>query len=123
MGTVFNQIVLLFNSIKLGHITTLSNMLHGIRRAYLDIDSHSSSLATRHQARQFDLASNSGSWNNVLHLTNEERDQFDIQTKEILTRCANRVKDLEAIEKSMGSISSFAYFIHFPEKDDNNLFL
>ena len=38
-------------------------------------------------------------WSASRHLTNEERDEIDLQARAILTRCADRVKEMEALEK------------------------
>jgi len=77
-------------------------MLANIRVPYLNVDSRTSSLS-RQASRNFDLneASSSSSWANIRHLTNEERDQIDLQARVILTRCSDRVKEMEALEKRM----------------------
>ena len=74
-------------------------MLAGVRTAYLNIDSRSSPLA-RIGSRNIDLSEGASSWSNIRHLSNEERDQIDLQAKVILTRCSDRVKEMEALEKS-----------------------
>ena len=38
-------------------------------------------------------------WNDVKYLTNEERDQIDLQVRMILARCAQKVRDMEELEK------------------------
>ena len=40
----------------------------------------------------------------IRHLTNEERDQIDLQARVILTRCSDRVKEMEIIEKRMQQV-------------------
>ncbi|KII94740.1 hypothetical protein PLICRDRAFT_98625 [Plicaturopsis crispa FD-325 SS-3] len=84
----------------LNHITTLTRMLSNIRKPYLNVDSRSP-LGTRHNARNnIDLATGTDqAWAGVRHLTNEERDQIDLQARVILSRCADRVKEMEALEK------------------------
>lgn len=82
---------------KLSHIDQLNRMLEGIRKPYLDVDAVPSFLTRA--SRTSDPQSSSSSWENITHLSNEQRDQFDLQARQILTRCANRVKELETVEK------------------------
>ncbi|KAH9482931.1 Syntaxin ufe1 [Psilocybe cubensis] len=82
----------------LNHINTLTRMLANVRTAYLSIDSRISPLS-RQGSRNIDLSEGGSSWANVRHLSNEERDQIDLQARVILTRCSDRVKEMEAIEK------------------------
>ncbi|KAF8760267.1 SNARE-complex protein Syntaxin-18 N-terminus [Rhizoctonia solani] len=42
---------------------------------------------------------NSDAWANIKSLTNAERDQLDLQANVILTKCAQRVRELEQLEK------------------------
>jgi len=79
----------------LNHINTLTRMLSAIRKPYLNLDSRNSPLS-RQPSRTIDLASSDQSWANIRHLTNEERDQIDLQARVILSRCAERVRELEA---------------------------
>ncbi|KAJ7276297.1 snare protein syntaxin 18/UFE1 [Mycena haematopus] len=81
----------------LNHIDTLTRMLANIRRPYLNVDSRAVPTY-RQPARNLDLDA-SDSWNAFRHLSNQERDQIDLQARVILTRCADRVKELEALEK------------------------
>ncbi|KZT42875.1 hypothetical protein SISSUDRAFT_979048 [Sistotremastrum suecicum HHB10207 ss-3] len=83
--------------IVLSHIDQLNRMLESIRKPYLDIDTVPSFLT--HASRSPDPQSSSNPWENITHLSNEQRDQFDIQARQILSRCANRVKELETVEK------------------------
>ncbi|KAG8930576.1 hypothetical protein FRC02_004039 [Tulasnella sp. 418] len=82
------------------HITALTSFLATIRRAYLNVDSTSS--YTR-QARNIDFAAASSgkldAFAGIKSLTNEERDQIDLQAKLILSKCADRVKEMELLEK------------------------
>ena len=73
-------------------------MLASIRKPYLNVDSRTNALM-RHSSRAIDLNDSDTSWSNVRHLTNEERDQIDLQARVILKRCAERVKEMEALEK------------------------
>ncbi|KAJ6515996.1 snare protein syntaxin 18/UFE1 [Mycena sanguinolenta] len=81
----------------LNHINTLTRMLANIRRPYLNVDSRAVPTY-RQPARTLDL-DGSDSWNGIRHLSNQERDQIDLQARVILTRCADRVKEMEALEK------------------------
>ncbi|KAM6495970.1 snare protein syntaxin 18/UFE1 [Amanita muscaria] len=82
----------------LSHINTLTWMLATIRKPYLNIDAREPPLAQR-AARSLDLDEGKDTWANIRYLTNEERDQIDIQARVILSRCADRVKEMEALEK------------------------
>ncbi|KAF8341367.1 uncharacterized protein EI90DRAFT_2989133 [Cantharellus anzutake] len=79
----------------LGHIHSLSGLLYGIRKAYLNVDV---SAKFREPTRQFDLSSGSHSWADIRHLSNEERDQIDLQARIIISQCAERVSRLEKLE-------------------------
>ena len=83
---------------KLGHIDELHKMLKSIRRAYLDVGSESSFV--RQTPRTLDLGRADQSWSNVRHMTNEERDQVDLQARLIISKCAERIRDMELVEKS-----------------------
>ncbi|KAJ7068177.1 snare protein syntaxin 18/UFE1 [Mycena amicta] len=84
--------------VVLNHISTLTRMLTNIRRPYLNIDSRAGP-AHRQPPRSLDFQSSDSSWASIRHLSNPERDEIDLQAKTILTRCADRVKELEALEK------------------------
>jgi len=66
-------------------------MLTNIRKPYLNVDSRNPPLSQQ-AIRNIDLADSDQSWADIRHLTNEERDQIDLQARVILTRCADRVK-------------------------------
>lgn len=73
-------------------------MLASIRKPYLNVDARSAPLG-RHGSRNLDLNDSQASWTNIRHLTNEECDQIDMQARIILSRCADRVKEMETLEK------------------------
>lgn len=75
-------------------------MLANIRRPYLNVDSRAVPTY-RQPARNLDLDASDQSWNAIRRLSNQERDQIDLQARVILTRCADRVKEMEGIEKRM----------------------
>ncbi|EIN10722.1 hypothetical protein PUNSTDRAFT_132796 [Punctularia strigosozonata HHB-11173 SS5] len=84
--------------VVLKHITTLTRMLASIRKPYLDVHSRAPGFA-RSQARNIDLSGGvERAWDGVKYLTAEERDQIDVQARVILSRCANKVKEMEALE-------------------------
>jgi syntaxin 18 len=83
---------------QLNHINTLTRMLANIRRPYLNVDSRTAP-AFRQPSRNLDLDDSDHSWATIRHLSNQERDQIDLQARVILTRCADRVKEMEALEK------------------------
>jgi len=74
-------------------------MLATIQVPYLNVDSRSTPLSRQH-TQKIDFTDASSSWANIRHLTNEERDQIDLQAKVILMRCSDRVKEMELVEKS-----------------------
>jgi syntaxin 18 len=80
-------------------MSTLSRMLANIRKPYLDVHARPPPLA-RQQTRETDPSDFEKAWADVKYLTNEERDQIDMQTRIWLSRCADRVKKMEALEKS-----------------------
>ncbi|KAK0190994.1 snare protein syntaxin 18/UFE1 [Armillaria mellea] len=83
----------------LTHITTLTRMLSTIRKPYLNLDSRRGQFG-RHTSRTLDFSgSDEQSWSSIRQLSNEERDQIDLQARFILSRCADRVKEMEALEK------------------------
>jgi syntaxin 18 len=73
-------------------------MLANIRRPYLNVDSRAVPTY-RQTSRNLDLDASDQSWTAVRHLSNQERDQIDLQARVILTRCADRVKEMEVLEK------------------------
>ncbi|KAL1760039.1 hypothetical protein FB107DRAFT_256737 [Schizophyllum commune] len=88
----------------LDHINTLTRMLASIRKPYLNVDARPSPLS-RQGTRNIDLAG-AESWAGIKQLTNEERDQIDLQARVILSRCADRVKEMEALEKKRAQLVS-----------------
>ncbi|KIM90691.1 hypothetical protein PILCRDRAFT_811152 [Piloderma croceum F 1598] len=83
----------------LNHINTLTRMLATIRKPYLNLDSRNPPLSRQISSRNIDLAGPDQSWSEIRSLTNEERDQVDLQARVILSRCADRVKEMEILEK------------------------
>ena len=75
-------------------------MLSSIRRAYLNVDEGASAYS-RQEPRDFGIEGSASdkSWSGVRSLTNEERDQIDLQAKIILSKCADRVKQMEVVTK------------------------
>lgn len=71
-------------------------MLSHIRKPYLNMDTRPH--ASRQTTRILDLGSSEESWFNIRYLTNEERDQIDLQARLILIKCADRVKEMETLE-------------------------
>ncbi|KAI0650651.1 hypothetical protein C8Q79DRAFT_901812 [Trametes meyenii] len=85
--------------VVLNHITTLARMLSSVRKAYLNVDSRSPPIL-RPSSRTIDISGENQSWADIRNLTNEERDQIDLQARVILSRCKDRVAQLEDLEKS-----------------------
>jgi syntaxin 18 len=92
---------------QLNHLKTLGQLLSSVRRPYLNVDPNSH-FRPATNARNIDLNSmNSDAWANVKSLTNAERDQLDLQANVILTKCAQRVRELEQLEKRTSHIKCF----------------
>ncbi|PFH51431.1 hypothetical protein AMATHDRAFT_3087 [Amanita thiersii Skay4041] len=81
----------------LNHIHTLSRMLNTIRKPYLNVEARIPPASRI--SRKFNLNEEKDSWTGVRYLSNEERDQIDLQARVILSRCADRIKEMEALEK------------------------
>lgn len=95
-------------------------MLSSIRRAYLNVDAGPSTF-TRQPNRSFN-PDNSEQWTSVRSLSNEERDQIDLQTRIIISKCAERVKQMEVIDKGDDWYHHFAALSHWdcsPERLDS----
>jgi syntaxin 18 len=73
-------------------------MLASIRKPYLNVETREPLLSQR-VTRNIDLDGGKDTWANIRYLTNEERDQIDIQARVIFSRCADRIKEMEALEK------------------------
>ncbi|KAF8708969.1 SNARE-complex protein Syntaxin-18 N-terminus, partial [Rhizoctonia solani] len=83
----------------LNHLKTLGQLLSTVRRPYLNVDPNNHFRSTS-STRNIDLNNmNSDAWANIKSLTNAERDQLDLQANVILTKCAQRVRELEQLEK------------------------
>ncbi|KAF9006473.1 hypothetical protein BDQ17DRAFT_1351809 [Cyathus striatus] len=84
-------------------------MLASVRKPYLSVDSRLSPLG-RSSSQNIDLDREEWSWSSVRYLTNEERDQIDLQAKIILTRCSDRIKEMEIMERRrMELVASRSY--------------
>ncbi|CAE7219093.1 unnamed protein product [Rhizoctonia solani] len=83
----------------LNHLKTLTQLLSSVRRPYLNVDPNNH-FRPAASTRNIDLNDmNADTWANVKTLTNAERDQLDLQANVILTKCAQRVRELEQLEK------------------------
>ncbi|KZT24447.1 hypothetical protein NEOLEDRAFT_1156717 [Neolentinus lepideus HHB14362 ss-1] len=94
----------------LKHVNTLMRMLVAIRKPYLNVDSRQSPFVGLSHGVSgldlFNLDNPEASWSSIRHLSNEERDQIDLQARVVLSRCAERVKELEEIEKRRHEIEA-----------------
>jgi syntaxin 18 len=77
--------------------------LRTIRRAYLDLSASSAGLRgpQSKRPRALDPAQGLEAWADVRWLTDRERDEVDLQTKAVLRRSMDRIRDLEAVEKGV----------------------
>jgi syntaxin 18 len=82
---------------KLQQVTSLARMLAAVRRTYLDVHARLPPV-TRQAVRALDT-SGVDTWADIKYFTNAERDQIDVQAQKILSRCADRVHDMETLEK------------------------
>ncbi|KAH7887834.1 hypothetical protein F5I97DRAFT_1942169 [Phlebopus sp. FC_14] len=111
----------------LNHLDTLTRMLVQIRKAYLSVGSHPHHLA-RQASRSLELDRPEHSWADIRHLTNEERDQIDLQARVILSRCADRVKEMEVLEKqrvelAASNVNPLVRFLPARLRPDNSIIL
>ncbi|KIO23005.1 hypothetical protein M407DRAFT_215627 [Tulasnella calospora MUT 4182] len=94
-----------YNILK--HINTLNTLLQSVRRPYLNVEAQPS---YNRQARNIDLsavlAGRTDAFASIKSLTNEERDQIDLQARMILGKCADRVKDMELLEKRRQDVAA-----------------
>ncbi|KAF8496787.1 hypothetical protein F5888DRAFT_1702523 [Russula emetica] len=81
----------------LQQVTSLTRMLAAVRRAYLDVHARMPPV-TRQVGRALDTT-NVDTWTDIKYFTNAERDQIDVQARNILARCADRVHDMETLGK------------------------
>ncbi|EIW82396.1 hypothetical protein CONPUDRAFT_136895 [Coniophora puteana RWD-64-598 SS2] len=86
----------------LKHINTLSRMLSRIRKPYLNVGSDRVPLS-RQGSRAIDIEDNLA---DIRYLSNEEREQVDIQARAVLSRCADRIKEMELLEKRRAELAS-----------------
>ncbi|KAI0375733.1 hypothetical protein BV20DRAFT_984706 [Pilatotrama ljubarskyi] len=91
--------------VVLNHISTLARMLASVRKAYLNVDSRSPPML-RPTNRTINIAGENQSWSDIRNLTNEERDQIDLQARVILSRCKDRVAQLEELEKKRSQLAA-----------------
>ncbi|KAI0347335.1 hypothetical protein BDW22DRAFT_1351746 [Trametopsis cervina] len=74
-------------------------MVSAVRKPYLNVDARNPPMS-RQASRTIDLGgADQSSWAGLKHLTNEERDQIDLQARIILSRCSERIKQMETLEK------------------------
>ena len=101
--TIVSQVLFLFIAFlratrgKLQQVTSLARMLAAVRRTYLDVHARLPPV-TRQAVRALDT-SGVDTWADIKYFTNAERDQIDVQAQKILSRCADRVHDMETLEK------------------------
>ena len=84
-------------------------MLAAVRRAYLDVHARIPPV-TRQAGRALDTT-NVDAWADIKYFTNPERDQIDVQAQNILARCADRVHDMETLERRAHPPSSFPPYL------------
>jgi syntaxin 18 len=82
---------------KLQQVSSLTRMLAAVRRAYLDVHARLPPV-TRQVVRALDTTG-VDAWADIKYFTNAECDQIDVQAQKILARCADRVHDMETLQK------------------------
>jgi syntaxin 18 len=86
-------------NIQLNHLKTLTQLLTSVRRPYLNVDPNNHFRPTS-GIRNIDINDmSSDAWAGIKSLTNAERDQLDLQANVILSKCAQRVRELEQLDK------------------------
>ncbi|KAH7105637.1 hypothetical protein BKA62DRAFT_398113 [Auriculariales sp. MPI-PUGE-AT-0066] len=81
----------------LKHVNDLGRLLSAVRRPYLNVDAHGAHVRALGE-HGLDLSRAEG-WAGIKHLSNDERDQIDLHARVVLSKCAERVRDMERIEK------------------------
>ncbi|KAG8829511.1 hypothetical protein FRC17_006483 [Serendipita sp. 399] len=89
----------------LKHIQALSKILTLIKRPYLNVELNDL-VSSRDATAVIDLMSDGASLATMKHLSSHQRDQVDLQAKMIITRCAERVRSMEQVEKDRAELAS-----------------
>lgn len=90
------------------HIASLYVFLSNIRRPYLDMSARGHRTAERGddgaQPHLPEIDGRFGKWQQVVSLTDAERDEIDFQVKLFVKQCLERVQELERGEKRTLSV-------------------
>ncbi|KAG8823614.1 hypothetical protein FRC19_003457 [Serendipita sp. 401] len=89
----------------LRHIQALAKMLALIKRPYLNVEVNDL-VSSRDATTVIDLMTDGASLSTMKHLSSHQRDQVDLQAKMIITRCAERVRSMEQVEKNRAELVS-----------------
>lgn len=91
--------MLILTLLKLRHIQALTRVLAVIKRPYLNVEVNEL-LSLKDASSVVDLMEDGAQLASLKHLTSQQRDQVDLQAKMIISRCAERVRAMEQVEKS-----------------------
>jgi syntaxin 18 len=90
----------LLNKLQLKHIQALTKVLAIIKRPYLNVEANDM-VSARDAGAVVDLMADGTALASLKRLSGQQRDQVDLQAKIIITRCAERVRAMEQLEKSV----------------------
>jgi syntaxin 18 len=97
----------LLNKSQLKHIQALTKVLAVIKRPYLNVEVNDM-VSARDAGAVVDLMTDGAVLASLKRLSGQQRDQVDLQAKMIITRCAERVRAMEQLEKSMLGVQTSA---------------
>lgn len=110
------------HTFQLKSINNVAGLLTSIRRAYLNVEAAQNTLV-RPIPRSLDLGATSAeAWASIKYLNNEQRDAIDLHARNVFSRCADRVKEMEAIEKRMPTLSTMYAVIMTQSRTHRNSF-
>ncbi|PVG03615.1 hypothetical protein CPB86DRAFT_822160 [Serendipita vermifera] len=83
----------------LKHIQNLARALSLIKRPYLNVEANDM-VSARNASTVIDITLESEKLAILKHLTSQQRDQVDLEAKMIISRCADKVRAMEQVEKN-----------------------
>lgn len=89
----------------LKHIQALTRVLAVIKRPYLNVEVNDM-VSSRDSAAVVDLMADGSALASLKHLSSQQRDQVDLQAKMIITKCAERVRGMEQVEKHRAELAA-----------------
>jgi len=91
--------IALLTWLQLRHVQSLTRVLAVIKRPYLNVEVNELA-STRDSNAVVDLMADVAALASLKYLTSQQRDQVDLQAKMIISKCAERVRAMEQVERS-----------------------